>query len=268
MAFVSASILVFYDLPNGRLVLAQPGSNSSGHGEAASSGLRLRWNVSALRRIAWLGLPIGIVTTLNSLTGNVPRYFIANSLGERELGIFAAMFYVTIAGSMIMGAIADPANPRLAKMFAAGDHAGYRKLLLKLVGIALATGIAGFLVALGVGRQILTILYRPEYADHTRTFLWLMAASCPMYIAGVLGVGVNAMRRFHAQVPMPLMNLVFTVALAAFLIPKHGLEGAGQLIFVSAVFSMLSTLLLLLICLQGDARKRVHSSGDSFNGYQ
>jgi O-antigen/teichoic acid export membrane protein len=250
MALVSLSVLLLYDRPNARALLASHDHSPGENRNHPVTGLRPRWNAQSFRRIVWLGLPIGLVTALNSLTGNVPRYFIAESLGERELGIFAAMFYLTIAGSMIMGAIADPASPRLAKLFVAGDFAGYRRLLMKLASIALATGAAGFLVALGAGREILTILYRPEYASHMTTFLWLMAATGPMYIASVLGVGVNAMRRFHIQVPLPVVNLAITTALAALLIPKYGLDGAGQVIFFSAVLSMLSTLFILFLCLR------------------
>ena len=241
MACISVLILVFYDLPKARQV------------EGPGGSLRPQWSLPAFRRIAWLGLPIGLVTALNSLTGNVPRYFIADSLGERELGIFAAMFYLTVAGSTIMGAIGSPASPRLANLFAAGDYAGYRQLLGKLVAIAVATGIGGLLVALLAGKQILTLLYRPEYAGHMPTFLWLMAATAPMYVASVLGVGVNAMRRFHAQVPLPVVNLILTVGLAALLIPRSGLDGAGQVVFLSSVLSMLTTFLVLALCLRSSA---------------
>ncbi len=241
MACISVLVLLFYDLPKVRQL------------EGPGASLRPRWSLPAFRKLAWLGLPIGLVTALNSLTGNVPRYFIAESLGERELGIFAAMFYLTVAGSTVMGAIGSPASPRLANMFAAGNYAGYRQLLAKLVGIALATGIGGLLVALVAGRQILSLLYRPEYAAHMPTFLWLMAATAPMYVASVLGVGVNAMRRFHAQVPLPVVNLALTVGLAAFLIPRSGLDGAGQVVFLSSVLSMLTTFLVLALCLRSSA---------------
>ena len=241
MACVSLLVLLFYDVPKARQ-LAGP-----------DSSLHPRWSLPAFRKIAWLGLPIGLVTAVNSLTGNVPRYFIAESLGERDLGIFAAMFYLTVAGSTVMGAIGSPASPRLANLFAAGDYAAYRQLLVKLVAIAVATGIGGLLVALVAGRQILTVLYRPEYAGHLPTFLWLMAATAPMYVASVLGVGVNAMRRFHAQVPLPVLNLALTFGLAAFLIPRSGLDGAGQVVFLSSVLSMFTTFVVLALCLRSSA---------------
>lgn len=256
MACVAAAMLLLYDLPNGWAVLdrvarraaeSPPGRSGSLHGP--------HWQRAALQKLAWLGLPIGVVTAMNSLTGNVPRYFIAHYLGERDLGIFAAMFYLTIAGGMVITGMADPASPRLAKLFAAGNHAGYTRLLIRLLGLALATGLAGFIVALTGGKQVLMILYRPEYATQTSTFLWLMAATVPMYIANVLGVSITAMRRFHIQVPLPAMNLLFTTLLAGWLIPRFHLAGVGQVVFFTAIFSMLTSALLLILCMRhsGDA---------------
>lgn len=250
MAVVGAMVLLFYDMNQARSQLASEDSVIAATVHKHAASMKPRWQLASLRKIAWLGLPIAMVTTFNSLSGNVPRYFIADSLGDRQLGIFTAMFYLTIAGTTVMGAIANPASPRLARFFAAGDRVAYRQLLLKLVAIALATGVAGFVVALVAGKPLLILLYRPEYAEHISTFLWLMAASAPMYIAGVLGVGVNAMRRFHVQVPLPLVNFLLVTGLAAVLIPRFGLDGAGQVIFISAMLSMLTTFLVLIWCLR------------------
>ncbi|MBW7881850.1 MAG: oligosaccharide flippase family protein [Caldilineaceae bacterium] len=250
MAVVGAMVLLFYDIPQARILLTGRDPAYPTSVRAASSSMRPQWHLPTLRKIVWLGLPLALVTTFNSLSGNVPRYYIAASLGDRELGIFAAMFYLTIAGTTVMGAIAHPASPRLARYFAAGDHAAYGSLLFKLVAVVVATGATGFIIALLAGRPLLTILYRAEYAQHISTFLWLMAAGIPMYISGVLGVGVNATRRFHVQVPLSLMNLLITTGLAAVLIPRFGLDGAGQVIFATAGMSTLATFLVLTWCLR------------------
>ncbi len=253
MAAVSLAVLMLYDVPAARRL--------SGGMEGASGAVSVpvhrrhapKWDVEAVRKIALLGLPISIVLTLNSLTGNIPRYFIAESLGERALGIFAAMFYLTVAGSTVMGAVGNAASPRLAKLIAVGDVPAFQRLLKKLTGIAVVTGLAGFAVAYLAGGPLLALVYRPEYAEHLGSFLWMMAATGPMYVASVLGVGINAMRRFHVQVPMPVLNVVATFAVAAAFIPKHGLLGAGQVVFLSSCASMVGTYVVLVFCLRAKA---------------
>jgi O-antigen/teichoic acid export membrane protein len=242
MAVTSGFLLIVFDLP---------GTWRHIHGRSGTSLFPApSLSRGVFQRIAWLGLPISFVTAINSLTGNVPRYFLAENHGDRELGIFSALFYLTVAGGMMMGAISDPASPRLAKLAAAKDGQGFRSLLGKLVLIAMGVATAGLVVAVAAGKPLLAIIYRPEYAEYSLAFVWLMAAAIPAYVAGVLGVGVNSLRRFHAQVPLPVVNLVITGALAAFLIPAFGVTGAGQVVFAGATLSMVTTAVLLAYCLR------------------
>ena len=58
---------------------------------------------------------------LISLTSNIPRYFIQAWLGERELGIFAALTCVTAAGMTIVSAVGSSLTPAMARDFDRGD---------------------------------------------------------------------------------------------------------------------------------------------------
>jgi len=247
MAVVSLAVLILWDIPVSRL-LAQWSTRYT-------PSMRPTWDTKILRRIAWLGLPLAVTTTLNSLTGSVPRYFVAYELGDGDLGIFVALFYITIAGSMVIGALSDPSSPRLARLYAAGDSAGFRRLMVRLLAVALAIALCAFAMAYMAGGVILRILYNAQYAKHTETFLWLMAAAAPLYLANVLGVGVTAMRWFRAQVPLPVLNLIATAGFALVLIPRNGLPGAGQVIFAASVLSMLATGALFVFCYQRGQRR-------------
>ena len=54
--------------------------------------------------------------------------------------------------------------------------------------------MTGILVALVLGHELLTVLYRPEYAEHTAVFVWLMVAASVGYVASFLGYGMTAAR--------------------------------------------------------------------------
>ena len=201
-----------------------------------------RWHWKTLKNLVWLALPLGVVMMLLSLNGNIPRYFIERYLGERELGIFAAISYLMVVGGTVVNALGESASPRLAKYYADGNREAFASLLLKLVGIGALLGGVGVLIALVAGKPILTLLYRPEYAQRADLFVWLMLVSGINYVASFLGYGMTAARYFRVQ--MPLFTLVAsTSALVCFwLIPSWGLQGAVMALIIAALVSAMFSL--------------------------
>jgi O-antigen/teichoic acid export membrane protein len=265
MAVVSAAVLVVYDLRSARLVLGVGRKRLpflSGRVISRPRALICRRDIAALGQLVWLGLPLGVVMAINALILNVPRYFVENSHGERALGVFAAILYLTTIGSMVLTALSGAATPRLAASFARREYSAFWSLLTKLFGIAVLLGIAGFLLALVAGPQVLTVLYRPEYAKHSAAFVWLMAASGPTYVASILGLAVTSMRCFHVQVPCRCLHLVITYALCLYFIPRNGVEGAAWAVFFSAILSWLSMALLVTICVRWIRRHELLACAD------
>lgn len=189
--------------------------------------LRPRWSLRTMAALAWLALPLGFAMMLISLNANIPRYVLERALGERELGIFAAMAYVVVGGTTVVGALGQSMSPRLAKYYACGDAGAYGRLLLKSLGIGAALGVAGVLVALFAGRPLLALLYRPEYAERADVFAWIMVAAGVGYVASFLGYGMTAARRFRVQLPLFLAATGAVTLASLALIPAEGLRGAA-----------------------------------------
>ena len=250
LAIAWGLVLFGWDIRNGRLIL-----NNSSHGRDvedllvgdvapanSQNPLYPRWNRKTLSKLVLLALPLGFVMMLLSLNTNIPRYFIERYLGERELGIFAAMSYLMVVGSMVVSALAESASPRLAKYYAAGNSTAFRTLLLKLVGVGLMLGMGGVFVAVVAGKPILTLLYTPEYAERADLFAWLMVAAGIGYVSSFLGYGMTAARYFRVQ--MPLFVLVTgSCAIASFwLIPTQGVRGAAIALVISALIQLVFSL--------------------------
>lgn len=213
LALSWALLLLIYDLPSGKLLQNRP-------------SLKPLWDVRALTHLTWLALPLGVVMMLNSLTTNVPRYFIERFWGEYELGIYAALTYLMVAGTTVVSALGQSASPRLSKHYAAGDVAAFCSLLLKLVGVGALIGASGMLITLGAGRQILTLLYRPEYAEHADILLLVVVAASVGFMASFLGYGMTAARYFRAQLPLFLVVSIIAVLSSMVIIPHKGLYGS------------------------------------------
>ena len=202
------------------------------------SALRLlwpRWTPRVLGRLALLALPGGIVLTLISFNGNIPRYFIERQLGIEELGVFAALVYPMVAGSMVINALGQSATPRLAQNYASGDRRAFQSLLARLVLIATALGAAGVLLIWVAGGPVLTLLYTAEYAAYVPLFLWIGIATGLGFAVSVLGYGMTAARYFRAQVPVFAATLLATAAACFVLVPRYGLTGAAMAMAIATV---------------------------------
>ena len=224
IALARAVILLSYDLRNAILSLHHAPKQSTGI--RPDNRLRPRWNLTILRRLMWLALPLGFVQMLISLNVNIPRYFIEGQLGAYQLGIFAAIAAFNKTATTVVQALGHSASPRLAKYYAALDAESFRKLTTKLIGLGVLLGCAGVVVALFAGRQILTVLYGPEYALPTLFGLVMFAAGID-YVAAMLLYAVTSARYFKIQMPLHLLSSG-GVALACFwLVPMAGLNGAA-----------------------------------------
>ncbi len=232
LAVTWALVLLIYDLGSGALILRASDANPKLNRWQV---LRPRWVCGILLRLAWLALPLGLVMMLISLNANIPRYFIERYLGERELGIFAAMAYLMVAGMVIVGALGQSATPRLAKYYAAGNAVGFRNLVMKMVGIGVLLGASGVLLAAVAGRELLTLLYTPEYAQESGVFFWLMIAGGITYVSSFLGYTMTAARYFKVQLPLFALVAGTTTAACLWLVPHWGLLGAAWALIMGAV---------------------------------
>ena len=244
-----ALILATYDVRSAALV-QDPGALVASLARLFRSEglLHPRWDLRTLVRLGWLALPLGLVMMLNSLGTSVPRYFIQHYLGSRDLGIFAAMAYLMVAGNTVIAALSDSASPRLSQYYAAGNRAAYRQLLFRLLLLGGGLGLAGVLVSAVAGKLVLTLLYRPEYAQHADVLVWLAITATGTFLIWFLGCGMTSARYFRVQTPLNAGALLITALACPLLIPGHGLLGATwalllgtltQLVAMSAVLALI-----------------------------
>jgi O-antigen/teichoic acid export membrane protein len=247
-----ALVLIFYDIPSGASILrasaiaqraaAEDGFDRNPQSPIPNRQLQPRFNISNLRSLVGLSLPLGFVMMLISLNANIPRYFIEHHLGERELGIFSALSYLMVAGGIVVSALGQSASPRLAKYYAAGNSKDFKNLLLKIVLIGAVLGGISILMAAIAGKEILTILYRPEYAQQVYLFMLLMVAAGVGYIASFLGYGMTAAQYFRAQMPLFTIVTAVSALVCYLLVPTQGLIGAAIALIVGAIVQAIFSL--------------------------
>lgn len=231
-------VLLIYDVRRG-----SAGQRMTG------SGFKSQW---LLFRTA---LPLGLVLMLVSLAGNLPRYAVEAFLGTAELGAFAAAAAFLAAGSTVVNALGQASTARLARLFSAGDYAGFRRMAVKLASLALGLGLAGVGGAALAGRTVLGLVYSPELEAYSGLLVKLMVSGIFVYGAIVLGYISTSTRSFLSQ--MPLLALVAGISGGAswVLVPRAGLDGAAVSVALAASVQIAGQLWIVLRALKRRERQ-------------
>jgi O-antigen/teichoic acid export membrane protein len=245
LALAWLTVLLTYDMHSTKLLDMTPTEAQIASNQAlqATSG-RPIWNLAVMYRLAWIALPLGVAMLMISLNANAPRYIIEGSLGEHELGIFAALSYLMVAGNIVISAVGTSASPRLAKYFVAGQRRDYLVLLGKLVALAVVLGSGAVLGALIVGEPVLRLIYTAEYARQ-ELFVWLMIAAAFQYIGSFMGYGMTAARYFRIQTIIFGLVTATTALACMVLIPIHGLIGAAFALIIAAIVQIFASAMVI-----------------------
>lgn len=242
-------VLIISDVRSGVLLLRHLRATQRDGKTTVSSfsyAMSPKWQPRILLSLILLALPMGVVMLFVSLNVNIPRYFLEQRLGIEDLGIFAAISYLMVAGKLVVSSLAMSADARLAKYYASGNLSAFRSLLLKLMGIGGILGGIGVLIALFAGREILSILYKPEYGQRNDIFILVMVAALIDYLFAFLGHGMTAARYFRVQIPL-LATVSLTSGLSSlFLIPILGMQGAALSLIISTFVGAIGSLGVLV----------------------
>ncbi len=198
-----------------------------------------------IRSLIWVAFPLGMVSALITLNASVPRFFIQHETGEGELGIFAALSYIVVAGNTIVMALVLAASPRLARLWADGDSKSFVRLLARLLtGTAIGTLLAT-IVALYLSEPAIRLVYGNAYAGDHRILVWLVVGAGVSCLASFVGCGITSQRAFAVQLPLTLLTVVTSVVSCWILVPQFGLFGAAYSVVISATVQLLTSVLLL-----------------------
>lgn len=246
-ASLVATILTLgmYTIPATIHILTTHPAGDGGVRSSIVGAIRPKWNSTTTPALIGMAAPLGLVTLLVSVGENAPGYLVGHELGAESLGIFAALWYATTAGSTAMSAIAQSLSPRLAHLYNGGCIPEFRRLLGKLVAVGLSTGALGGALVFVVGKQLVTVMYAPEYAEYVDVFFLLVVAAGVAFAASFLSHGLIAARRLRAQVPLLAAVTLVAVAASALLIPRFGLTGAAVAIGGANTVQLLGGIVIL-----------------------
>lgn len=191
-----------------------------------------------------ISFPLGIVMMINSFNTNIPRYFLED-YGIKYLGYYVSMAYIITAGNTIVTALGQSATPRLAKYYAKHDIGAFKDLLKKLSLIGLLIGLIGVVVSFFFGKELLALIYTPDYANYSYEFVLIMLAGLFTYMSSFQGYGLTAARIFKLQPIIGVIWMIVGLITSFALIPTYGLKGAAYSLIISSITKLLCQSIVL-----------------------
>ncbi len=219
MALMTVSALTFFLYDRRSVAFGRPGRVGVTVG-------KFRWNLPGCWLLLKTAFPLTIVMVLVSLNLNIPRYFVERYRGTHDLGVFAALSYLIVAGNLVVNAFGQAIAPKLARLYANGSRRGFWRIVFFLLAIAGACGLIGTAVVGLAGERLVGIVYNASYTPYTSLLMGLMAAATLLYAGEFLGYAMTAARIFRPQAPLFLLAAGSTTAACGVLIPRDGLRGA------------------------------------------
>ena len=212
-----------------------------------NAALSPRFDPKALRELLWVSLPLGIVVLLGCLNASIPTFFIEHALGERDVGIFAAIGFMVSVGNMAVVSLGQAAFTRLARSCATGSLRAFSSLVGKLLFFGAAIGASGMTISKLAGHEILTLVFRPEYAEQAGLLTWIMAAGGVLFMAQFLGFALTAANFYHSQVALNIAANLGLLVACYWLVERRGLLGAVLAMLVGAIVQLGGSIIVLVI---------------------
>ena len=218
-----------------------------------------RFDAGEQRQLLWRSLPLGIVVLLTTLNSSIPSFFIKHGIGERDLGIFSALGLTISVGNMAVVSLGQSAFTRLSRAYASGNITAFGSLLVVLLTCGAGLGVCGMLISKFAGREILTLLFRPEYAERADLLPWIMAAGAVLFMAQFLGFGMTAAGFYHSQVYLNILANVSLVGACYWLVAAKGLLGAILAMLIAAIVQLLASVVILAAAMRTKSNVRTET---------
>ncbi|MDA0807757.1 MAG: hypothetical protein O3B68_07155 [Planctomycetota bacterium] len=233
-------VLAFYDLPLGRRLASQHGSE-----EISLASLRTV-EAARLTKLTFRSLPLAFKVMLVSLDTHVTRYFVSGMGSLSAVGVFGPIASGAAAGSMVGKALNQSVSAKLGRLASTGEAQPFRSFVRKLQLFYLVLGVAGVGFTMLVGGPLLALV-RPDLLAY-QTVLTLVVVSVALDLQnGIVDMSLVAARRIAPLAPACGLSVATSAICCWFLIPLYGLEGAAIAMIIGRIMRMAALNLALAI---------------------
>jgi len=156
---------------------------------------------------------------------------------ERDLGIFTAIGFMISVGNMAVVSLGQSASPDLPDLLRQATSQSTVRSSPSSSPLGDTRRVRNGLFKLA-GREILTILFRPEYAERAELLPWIMAVGGVLFMAQFFGIRDDCGGYYNSQV---ILNILANLSLFAgcyWLVSRQGLLGAIFGMLIAAIVQL------------------------------
>ncbi len=225
LAAMWGAIFVFYDWPVAARLRQDQGTSSN----------LSQFRMNEVWQLLIVVFPTGILACQSSLEQNLPRLFIEDYLGDRELGIFSAVSSLIVAVTLVINAVHTAVLPRISKYLIAEHWRAMWQMLIKLSLLGAALGGMGTVAVAIFGRWLLGFAFGAEYAEQSSLLVVLMLGATVRYATLPLSTGFRAAQQFWLLAVLQMVALAISVPILVLLVREYGGMGAAYSTVVLAI---------------------------------
>lgn len=220
VAIASLLSLLLYDIPSTLRV----------HPGRTAWWIAPYWRSSVLLELLKLTFPLGLTVATGALIANLPRFFLGGLRGDQELGQFAALAWLTLAGGTLASSIMHAALPVLSNSYATGAVAQFRELSRQLISGSWWMGMVFLVLGSLLGPLVLPLVFGDALAANSHLLFILLGVMGLSFVICALDHVLYAARRFQEQVPLNLVATILMSLGCVLVTPRFGSVGTAYVV--------------------------------------
>jgi len=188
--------------------------------------------------------PVGLSLLFGALFIYIPNYFIQFFYGEEQVGMFAAVSYFLIAGSVVITSMSQAMTPQLSVLFNQQEGKRFSSLVNKLVAAGALIGLLSVAFAQFFGEWLLNLVYSNAISQLSQELVLVLIASAIRFSYIFYGSALNAMHCYNKQSWVYGIGTLSLTVLCLYLIPNYGTLGAGYAMISACIIELFVMLYL------------------------
>jgi len=189
-------------------------------------------------------MPLGIVSFIDSLSLNVPKYFLKASSWQNGVAIFSSLIILIYIVGFVVSALGNTLLPSFAASYLKNKN-DFLKILKKALLLVSGISILMILFAYLFGQTFLEIIYNKEIAQYADEFFVLMICCFIWNLSSILSYSLYALKIHKEQLWAQSSLLVTIIFSSFFLIPKLGVMGAVIAFGIGQIARLMISVLIL-----------------------
>lgn len=192
-------------------------------------------------------LPLGFSFLLINMINNLPRFLLERFSDLKFVGIFSAIFFITMIGTVFMSSLTQVAIPKLRDFYNISDRSGFLGLLIKMAMLGLALASMMFFISIFFGKDILNFLYGPEYSKHYTLMIYFSLGLFFTYSTSFLSNAMIVINQYQLQMISQIISIIILLISLLLGLSFYGAESIGKIIAFSDFIRSLSLSILFVV---------------------